>query len=100
MGRWIQFLCILYLEWKTVLSTVPGTWWRRFFKRTGYKYIRFHDLHHTAATLLINQGVHAKVISERLGHADIKTTMNIYGHYIKHADEEVADKLNQLFMKG
>jgi integrase len=82
---------------KPFYPTVPGTWWRRFIKRTGLKYIRFHDLRHTAATLLINQGVHAKVISERLGHADIKTTMNVYGHYVRKADEEAADKLNELF---
>jgi integrase len=82
---------------KPYYPTVPGTWWRRFIKRTGLKSIRFHDLRHTAATLLINQGVHAKVISERLGHADIKTTMNIYGHYVRKADEEAADKLNSLF---
>ncbi|GGF24287.1 site-specific integrase [Halobacillus andaensis] len=82
---------------KPLYPTVPGTWWRRFIKRTGFKHIRFHDLRHTAATLLINQGVHAKVISERLGHADIKTTMNIYGHYVRQADEEAADKLNSLF---
>ncbi len=82
---------------KPYYPTVPGTWWSRFLKRTGFKHIRFHDLRHTAATILINQGVHAKVISERLGHADIKTTMNVYGHYIRQADEEAADKLNSLF---
>ncbi len=82
---------------KPYYPTVPGTWWRRFIKRTGFKYIRFHDLRHTAAALLINQGVHAKVISERLGHADIKTTMNVYGHYMRQADEEAADKLDTLF---
>ncbi|MCP3031952.1 site-specific integrase [Halobacillus sp. A1] len=82
---------------KPLYPTVPGTWWRRFIKRTGFKFIRFHDLRHTAATILINQGVHAKVISERLGHADIKTTMNIYGQYVRQADEEAADKLNTLF---
>ncbi|MBH0228831.1 tyrosine-type recombinase/integrase [Halobacillus yeomjeoni] len=82
---------------KPLYPTVPGTWWRRFIKRTGFKFIRFHDLRHTAATLLINQGVHAKVISERLGHADIKTTMNIYGQYVREADEEAANKLNDVF---
>lgn len=76
---------------------MPGTWWSRFIKRTDFKHIRFHDLRHTAATILINQGVHAKVISERLGHADIKTTMNVYGHYVREADESAANKLNTLF---
>lgn len=74
-----------------------GTWWRRFLKRTGFKKIRFHDLRHTAATLLINQGVHPKIISERLGHANIQTTMNIYGHYLQEADKVAANKLDQLF---
>ncbi|RDY67307.1 site-specific integrase [Halobacillus trueperi] len=83
---------------KPYYPTVPGTWWRRFIKRTGFKFIRFHDLRHTAATLLINQGVHAKVISERLGHADIKTTMNVYGQYVRQADEEAANKLDHVFM--
>ncbi|MFD0619688.1 tyrosine-type recombinase/integrase [Paenibacillus sp. GCM10027629] len=53
------------------------------------KYIKSHDLRHTSATLLINQGVHAKIISERLGHANITTTMNIYGHVLSKADKQI-----------
>ncbi|MEK4508974.1 tyrosine-type recombinase/integrase [Paenibacillus sp. FSL K6-2524] len=49
-------------------------------QKNNLRYIRFHDLRHTSATLLINQGVHTKIISERLGHDNITTTMNIYGH--------------------
>ncbi|ADU31008.1 tyrosine-type recombinase/integrase [Evansella cellulosilytica] len=82
---------------KPFYPTAVGTWWRRFLKRKGFKYIRFHDLRHTAATLLINEGEHAKTISARLGHADIKTTMNIYGHYLREADEKAANKLNSIF---
>ncbi|WP_223068820.1 tyrosine-type recombinase/integrase, partial [Paenibacillus caui] len=59
-------------------------------------YIRFHDLRHTSATLLINQG-NSKIISERLGHGSINTTMNIYGHALRSADQAAADKLEQLF---
>ncbi|WP_246031865.1 tyrosine-type recombinase/integrase [Salibacterium salarium] len=73
------------------------TWWRRFVKRHGLRHIRFHDLRHTSATILLNQGVHAKVISERLGHADIKTTMNIYSHVLRSADQEAAKHFNNLF---
>ncbi|MFF2885572.1 tyrosine-type recombinase/integrase [Paenibacillus sp. NPDC057967] len=72
-------------------------WFRSFIKKHGLRYIRFHDLHHTAVTLLINQGVHAKIISERLGHGDIFTTMNIYGHALQSADQIAADKLKFLF---
>jgi integrase len=70
-------------------------WWKRFIKRHKLKYINIHALRHTSATLLINEGVHAKIISERLGHADIKTTMNIYGHALKQADEMAAKKLDE-----
>ncbi|REJ29253.1 site-specific integrase [Caldibacillus debilis] len=74
-------------------------WWKRFIKRHGLKYINFHALRHTSATLLINEGVHAKVISERLGHSDIKTTMNVYGHVFKKADELAATKLDEVLFK-
>lgn len=69
-------------------------WWERFIKRHGLKYINIHALRHTSATLLINEGVHAKIISERLGHSNIKTTMNIYGHALRQADEMATAKLD------
>lgn len=75
----------------------PYAWFRNFAKRHGLRGIRFHDLRHTAATLLINQGVHAKLISERLGHSSIVTTMNVYGHALRSADQAAADKLDYLF---
>ncbi|MCZ8513893.1 site-specific integrase [Paenibacillus filicis] len=65
----------------------PYLWFRDFIKKNNLRYIRFHDLRHTSATLLINQGVHAKIISQRLGHSNINTTMNIYGHALRSADQ-------------
>ncbi|MFA5384508.1 MAG: hypothetical protein WC364_07595 [Eubacteriales bacterium] len=47
--------------------------------------------------MLINQGLNAKNISSRLGHADIGVTYNIYGHALRSADQEAADKLNNLY---
>lgn len=66
-----------------------------FLQRTGFKKIRFHDLRHTAATNLINKGANIHSISKRLGHANITTTMNIYGHYLEEADQRIADMLNE-----
>lgn len=82
---------------KPLYPTRINTWWPDFIKRHNLKYIRFHDLRHTSATLLINKGVHAKIISERLGHANISTTMNIYGHTLRSAEQEAAKHFNSLF---
>lgn len=59
--------------------------------------IRFHDLRHTSATLLLLQGVNPKVVSERLGHADVTITLNIYSHVLPTMQREAADKLNRVF---
>lgn len=69
-------------------------WWKRFIERHGLKYINIHALRHTSATLLINEGVHAKIISQRLGHSNISTTMNIYGHALEEADKLATEKLD------
>jgi integrase len=53
------------------------------------------DLRHTHASLLIAQGEHPKVIQERLGHASIKTTLDIYGHLFDGLDEAAADRLEE-----
>ncbi|RDW15963.1 tyrosine-type recombinase/integrase [Oceanobacillus chungangensis] len=84
---------------------VPNRWWTRFHERVNkelkkndkppLKKIRFHDLRHTAATDLINKGANIHSISKRLGHANITTTMNIYGHYLEEADQKIADLLNE-----
>lgn len=76
----------------------PYQWFRKFIKRNNLRYIRFHDLRHTSATLLINQGVHAKIISERLGHGNISTTMNVYGHALRSADQLAADMFENILL--
>lgn len=57
-------------------------------KAAGLPRIRFHDLRHTHATLALAAGVHPKVLSERLGHANIAITMDTYSHAIPTLDEE------------
>lgn len=58
---------------------------------------KLYDLRHTHASLLINEGVHPKRISERLGHSSIKLTMDTYGHLFDGADQESAAKMEKLF---
>jgi integrase len=56
--------------------------------------LRFHDLRHTHAALLIAAGEHPKVIQARLGHASIGTTLDTYGHLFEGLDEAAAEKLD------
>lgn len=60
--------------------------------------IRFHDLRHTHATLLLGQGINVKVISERLGHSNIKVTLDTYSHVLPTMQEEVARKLDEILI--
>lgn len=71
-------------------------WWQRFIERHNLKYINLHALRHTSATLLIGLGVHAKTISERLGHSSTTVTMGTYGHAIREADKQATEKLNEI----
>lgn len=73
-----------------------STWWTRFLKRKNFRHIALHDLRHTSATLLIAQNVHAKIISERLGHKKISTTMDTYGHALPSVDKEASEKMNKI----
>ena len=60
----------------------------------------FHDLRHTHAAMLIRRGVQPKVISERLGHASIKITMDLYGYLMPGLQDAVADIFNQEYEAG
>lgn len=67
-------------------------------KAAGLKRIRFHDLRHTFATLLIHQGENIKFIQNQMGHASIQTTMDRYGHLLPVSAYGVGSKLdNQIF---
>jgi integrase len=56
--------------------------------------VRFHDLRHTCAALLIAQGAHPKAIQAHLGHSSIQVTMDRYGHLFPDALEQLADRLD------
>jgi integrase len=65
-------------------------------ERVGLPRIRFHDLRHTAATLMLTQGVHPKVAQEMLGHATIATTLDLYSHATVSMQHDAARALDQL----
>ncbi len=73
---------------------------RRIIKRAGLRGIRIHDLRHTHASLMLTAGVHPKVVSERLGHANIGITLDIYSHVLPGLQEGAADKFDRIFETG
>ncbi len=65
-------------------------------KKAGIPRIRLHDLRHTAASLTLLEGVHPKVVQERLGHANIGITLNIYSHVLPRLGKEAAERMDAL----
>lgn len=62
----------------------------------GCPRIRLHDLRHTAATLLLSQGVQARVVQDVLGHSDIRMTLGTYAHVLREQQREAAQKMDRL----
>jgi integrase len=69
---------------------------KKLLKKAGLPDIRFHDLRHSAATMLLGMGIHPKIVQERLGHHDIGTTMNIYSHVLPNMQEDAMRRLNDI----
>jgi integrase len=65
-------------------------------KKAGLPHIRFHDLRHTAATLLLKQKVPVKVVSEMLGHSQVGVTLNVYAHVMPDMQREAAAAMQNL----
>jgi integrase len=71
---------------------------RRFkplLKRAGISEIRWHDLRHTCATLLLSRGVHPKYVQQSLGHTSIQLTLDRYSHWITSMGRHAADSMDE-----
>ena len=66
----------------------------RFLAGTQLPQIRFHDLRHTHATHLLASGVHPKITQERLGHANVGTTLNLYSHVLPGMQADAASRVD------
>ena len=75
-------------------------WWMEFRKRAGFENIRFHDLRHTHATLLISAGVDIKTVQTRLGHSSSGITLDIYTHALPQNDINASMKLDDAVFGG
>ena len=95
-GNWV------FTQWngKPMYPDTPSHWFRAFLKRHGIPPMRFHALRHLSATVLIAQGIPLKSVSARLGHADIRTTANIYSDALQSVDRQAADKMDEFLRRN
>jgi integrase len=102
----MQCLAGLWQEHGLVFTTQKGTPINRqnlvtrsfkpFLDRAGLPKIRFHDLRHTCATLMLCGGIHPKVVQELLGHASVTVTLDTYSHVLATMQGEAAGKMDSI----
>jgi len=73
---------------------------KKLLKKAGLPDVRFHDLRHSVATILLVAKIDLKVVSELLGHSSVATTADIYVHVLPEQQQEVVDKMGDLFKRS
>ncbi len=85
------------LEGKPLRPNTITRAWVTLAARAGVKVIRLHDARHTHASIMLKQGVHPKIVQERLGHSSIEMTLDIYSHVMPGLQEAAAERFDDLF---
>ena len=70
--------------------------WLKIVAAAGLPRLRFHDLRHACATLMLRRGINAHVVAQRLGHSNVSTTLNVYGHVLPDMQAAAAGVLDEL----
>ena len=70
---------------------------KKILENAGVPHMHFHDLRHSAATILLCMGINIKVIQSLLGHSDISITLGLYSHLLPTMQQEVVDKWDEAF---
>lgn len=73
-----------------------GRWWRSFRDEAGFPGLKFHELRHTQASLLLANGIDVKTVQSRLGHSNASITLNFYAHAMPENDRAAADLVGTL----
>ena len=91
---------IAALDGRTFAPDYVTPHFSKMLERYGMPHIRFHELRHSCASLLLNNGCGLKDVQEWMGHSDIQTTANIYGHLDTSRKQSLADKLTECLREG
>jgi integrase len=74
--------------------------WIKVARRCGLKGIRLHDARHTHASIMLKHGIHPKIVQERLGHAGIAITLDLYSHVTPGLQQAAADKFDAILLSN
>lgn len=88
------------VDGKPLLPNSISHAWTKLANRTGLKGIRLHDARHTHASLMLKQGIHPKVVQERLGHASIQITLDTYSHVAPGLQQAAANRFDDIVIQG
>ena len=93
---------LVFCQWdgKPLIPHTVSQAWRRLTRRLGIHDIHFHSLRHTHATLLLKQGVHPKIVQERLGHSSISITLDTYSHVSPGMQRKAAEAFDTILEKN
>lgn len=69
--------------------------WRKLADRAGVRPVRFHDLRHTTATVMLAQGIDVRTVADVLGHSDVSTTLRTYVHSTEGATRHAAQVMGE-----
>ena len=92
----------LFTKWdgSAMYPTTPSQWFQKFLKRHSLPHMPFHGLRHLSATVWMAQGIPLKNVSSRLGHADIRTTANIYSEALQSIDRQAASTMDEFIQRS
>lgn len=94
-----QGLVFTRLTGEPIMPVIVNKWLTEFCKKNGLRHINPHLFRHTAATILLTNGVDVLTVSKMLGHANTSTTLDVYAHEIEAARKKTADCISEIFLE-
>lgn len=91
-----NLVCTRKINGLPIIPHVLSDMFNKFLKTHNFPHVRFHDLRHTNASLMLASGISSKVTSSRLGHSKVSITLDLYSHVMESIDREAAEKIDKL----